>query len=145
MKILVCGSRNWRDEEKIRLVLFHWLCEVQSDGQDEVLHIVHGAQVSRDEAAKEMWGADYFAGQFAKENEGAENHPHPAQWKKYGRSAGPIRNAEMLKAHTDISMCLAFTDDPPGKKGSGTWDMVSKALAKGIPVRVYSHKKGEAP
>ena len=51
----------------------------------------------------------------------------PADWKKYGKSAGPIRNREMLKMDPDI--VLIFHDDP--KNSKGTKDCV-KALLKKI-------------
>jgi hypothetical protein len=58
----------------------------------------------------------------------------PADWTKLGKSAGPIRNSEMVKFGADI--CLAF----PDKDSVGTWDCLRKAVAAGIPVRIYPVK-----
>src|SRR5690606_30354012 len=52
---------------------------------------------------------------------------YPADWRRHGRAAGPIRNQEMADAGADL--CIAF----PG--GRGTADMVRRARAAGIPVR----------
>ncbi len=51
----------------------------------------------------------------------------PAQWAKYGRSAGPIRNRQMLEEGKP-DMGVAF----PG--GTGTEDMKSVLKAAGIKV-----------
>ncbi len=51
----------------------------------------------------------------------------PAEWSKYGRRAGPIRNKQMLdvgKPH----LVVAF----PG--GAGTANMVKQAKAAGVPI-----------
>lgn len=52
----------------------------------------------------------------------------PADWKRYGRAAGPIRNKRML---TDFKpdLVVAF----PG--GRGTADMIRQAEAAGVAVR----------
>ena len=52
----------------------------------------------------------------------------PADWKTYGRAAGPLRNARMI-AEGKPDLVLAF----PG--GRGTADMTRKARAAGVEVR----------
>lgn len=66
------------------------------------------------------------------------HHSHPADWNKYGKVAGPIRNSEMLKLHPDIDLVLAFHDDLSESKG--TRDMVHKAQKAGIEVWVTSRR-----
>jgi hypothetical protein len=51
----------------------------------------------------------------------------PANWKKHGRAAGPMRNQQMLDEGKP-DLVIAF----PG--GSGTADMVRRAKAAGVPV-----------
>jgi hypothetical protein len=65
------------------------------------------------------------------------SEPHPADWTRYGKKAGMIRNAEMVAAGADI--CLAF----PGNASVGTWDCIRKAADAGIHVRIYP--LGETP
>jgi hypothetical protein len=115
MKILVCGGRDFGHGEEETNFMNNTLDEI--DMKHGVLHVVHG----------NAHGADYVAKKWARDA-GAEEHAHPANWERYGRSAGPRRNAKMLSEHTDIDMVVAF----PG--GDGTADMVKKALVKGIKV-----------
>jgi hypothetical protein len=64
--------------------------------------------------------------------------PHPADWEKYGKAAGPIRNAEMIRRHPDLELVLAFHDNLAISRG--TRDMVVLADKKGIPVEVINSK-----
>jgi hypothetical protein len=50
----------------------------------------------------------------------------PADWKRHGKSAGPLRNQEMLDAAPDL--VIAF----PG--GRGTADMVRRAKSVNVKV-----------
>jgi hypothetical protein len=57
----------------------------------------------------------------------------PAQWERYGRGAGPIRNQQMLD-EGQPDMVVAFHPDLARSKG--TADMVKRAEAAGIPCEV---------
>ncbi len=106
-KILVCGGRDYSDRERVFEILDMLRpCE-----------IVHGA----------YRGADSLAGEWA-DSRVIPQSPHPADWDKYKRRAGPIRNSEMLRLHKNIDLVVAF----PG--GSGTQDMRSKARLQLIPI-----------
>jgi hypothetical protein len=64
-----------------------------------------------------------------------EHFPFPADWDKYGKAAGPIRNQQMLdEGHPD--MVIAFHDDLTNSKG--TKDMVKRAKKAGVPVYLVS-------
>ena len=52
---------------------------------------------------------------------------YPADWKKYGKSAGPLRNQRMIDEGKP-DLVVAF----PG--GVGTADMISRAKAYNISV-----------
>lgn len=60
--------------------------------------------------AREIWVAEY-----------------PAEWDKYGKSAGPKRNIQMLEAYPD-AIVVAF----PG--GKGTANCVKEAVARNMIV-----------
>lgn len=116
MRILICGSRNFTDRDAIVRAL-----EVQPIwpvGPETI--IVHGA----------ARGADTLAGEVAKQF-GFHVEAHPADWKQHGKAAGPIRNQEMLDSGVDV--VLAF----PLGESRGTWDMVRRARAAGVPVCVF--------
>lgn len=53
---------------------------------------------------------------------------YPADWKRHGRRAGPMRNTRMLDENPTIELVVAF----PG--GPGTADMVRQARARNICV-----------
>lgn len=60
--------------------------------------------------------------------------PHPADWNKHGRSAGPIRNQEMLDS--GLNFCFAFVDKPLAES-KGTADMVRRCRAAGVQTIVF--------
>lgn len=132
MKILVCGSRNYPDRDRLEIILN------QIDGVKDLVHGNAGARVMDPvtklqavdlNTGEELWiGADTLAKRWAEKKGGITIHEHPAEWKKLGPAAGPIRNKEMLEKHPDLRMVIAF----PG--GSGTADMVRRAKAAGIAV-----------
>ena len=59
---------------------------------------------------------------------------HKADWNKYGPSAGPRRNGEMVRAGADL--CIAFPTGTKRDESKGTWDCVDQARRAGIPVEV---------
>lgn len=106
MKVLVCGGRNFNDREL--------LYQTMNDLSGISLVIEGGAK-----------GADTLAGEWAHKKQ----IPYlvvPAEWNKYGKSAGYLRNAKMLTYKPDL--VIAF----PG--GAGTAMMVR--IAKKAEIRV---------
>jgi len=119
MRVLVCGDREWKDRESISRVL--------SFLGGQLLHdqpvIIHGGAPGADSLADEVGKA-----------RGLEVEPFPADWKAYGRAAGPIRNRQMLREGKP-DLVLAFHDDLSRSKG--TRDMVKQARKAGIPVLLF--------
>ena len=108
-RYIVCGGRHYDD--------WNFLCtnlNVLLD-TDWNFVLVHGAAPGADTLAGE-WGdaADVVV------------EPHPADWDKYGKKAGMIRNKEMLD--TGVDGVVAF----PG--GVGTAGMVNIARRAHVPV-----------
>jgi hypothetical protein len=108
-RVLVCGGRDFAD----RAMLRHHLDLLYRVGWSAVIH--GGAT-----------GADTLAGEWAALR-GIPVEVYPADWRRYGRMAGPMRNQRML---TDGApdLVVAF----PG--GAGTADMVRRATDAGVPV-----------
>jgi hypothetical protein len=114
-RILVTGSRNWVDEEKIYAALMQAL---------PVSLLIEG----------EARGADTIAKRAA-QRLGIRVLPFRADWRRYGRSAGPIRNQLMLDEGKP-DLVLAFHEDLARSKG--TKDMISRARAAGVEVKLIS-------
>lgn len=115
-RVLVTGSRDWQDVETLHRALEVEASLAASEGR--TLVVVHGACPS---------GADSHAGRWAKQN-GHLVEEHPAQWRQYGKAAGPIRNRTMVRRGADI--VLAFIKD--GSKGAT--NCARLADEAGIPV-----------
>lgn len=112
MKVLVCGGRDYADFRKLSATLY------ALHSEEPITLIIHGA----------ARGADSLAGMWAVQNK-VPMKTFPANWKKHGRSAGPIRNREMLTA-AQPDLIVAF----PG--GRGTADMVEFSRSKCFRVKV---------
>jgi len=117
--LIVAGGRDFNDPtlafDSIDLKV------TELGGPDNVTIIEGGAK-----------GADYFGYAYAL----ALSIPHkqfPADWKKHGRAAGPIRNAEMAEHGTHL---LAFWDG----KSRGTKNMIDTAKKKGLSVGVVHYE-----
>ena len=115
-KIGIVGSRNFTDYEKfcksIFLVLQNWNINIKD------ITIISGGAA----------GADTLAEIFASKYNLAIEIYKP-DWKKYGKSAGIIRNTDIVKNSTHI---IAY----PSREGRGTQDTIKKAQAKNIPVKI---------
>lgn len=111
-KVVVCGDRNWTDSKAIwdRLERLPKTC----------LIITGGAK-----------GADKIAEQAAIIL-GNPRHIIMADWNKYGLSAGPIRNRQMLDMKPDL--VIAFHSDINNSKG--TKDTLNEAKRRGIPTEL---------
>jgi hypothetical protein len=75
-------------------------------------------------------GADREAGYEARRL-GLEVVVFPANWSRYGKAAGPIRNQQMLDEFKP-DLVLAF----PILTSVGTYDMIMKATRAGVPVEI---------
>jgi hypothetical protein len=126
MRIIVCGDRHWDNFQTVDFVL-------------NDIYKAHGELLVIEGGAK---GADAMGLRWAKEAKSAgrivDHISVPADWKNYGRAAGPIRNAEMLDLVTDggSSMVVAFHLNIDESKG--TKNMVGQAEYLGVPVMLVN-------
>lgn len=109
-KIMVCGSRSITDRD----LIFKWIENYISNFKDDKIYIIEG----------EARGVDSIAKDYALINH-YDIIPFPANWSKYGRAAGIIRNEEMVKA---CDACLII------------WDGTSKGTKNDIDLCKKYHK-----
>ena len=115
MKIVIAGCRDYDNYGEAEPRLAAVLAELAPDG--DVTVISGGCR-----------GADKIGERYAREH-GLEVIAFPADWKKHGRAAGPIRNAQMAK-EADAAVC--FWDG----KSRGTKSMLECVAKAGKVFRV---------
>lgn len=108
MRVLVCGSRDAKNKNFV----FRSLDKVHA--LRGITLIIEGGQT----------GIDTFAREWAI-SRGICFKTEEAEWGRYGKAAGPRRNAEMLRKWHPHGV-VAF----PG--GTGTADMCKRAIAAGL-------------
>ena len=113
-RLLVCGARNYWNVHKLTQVL----CDL------------HEKRPISQLAEGEARGADTLAREWA-ELRNVQVIKFPADWDRYGKSAGPHRNEQMLREFQPHGAVAFF-----GKKytGSGTTHMVGLLKKAGVPV-----------
>lgn len=117
LRVLVCGARDYDNADLINQQL-------------KILLEAYGPFILIEGEAK---GADTIARRWGDRHLPRMNIiPFPAQWSRYGRGAGPIRNLQMLEQGKP-DLVLAFG----GKKGTGTNHMVRIAKKAGVIIREY--------
>jgi len=121
VRVLICGSRTWTDTKPVYTILNGLLidCEV------EVMTVIEGG-------AK---GADSIAALWAEQRRhGAENGGYvahksfPADWDRYGKRAGYVRNQQMLDEGKP-DLVVAFRSEGESK---GTDMMIDLARRAGV-------------
>lgn len=121
MRVLICGGRDLNPD-----LVWDWLeahaTEECADALGraqhvQITHVIQGGAT----------GADTGADRWARSSE-IPVTCFRADWDRYGRQAGPLRNTQMLaEGRPDVVIALY-------PAGAGTADMVRKARAAGLPV-----------
>jgi predicted Rossmann fold nucleotide-binding protein DprA/Smf involved in DNA uptake len=114
-RIVIAGCRNYYNYTEAKGYIDIHLCELRKKN-----HIIIVSGCAN--------GADAIGERYAKEN-GFEIEKYPADWEKYGKSAGPRRNEQMAKI-SDYIIC--FWDG----KSKGTKSMIDYARKCGKPVKI---------
>jgi hypothetical protein len=119
---MITGTRE-PDLNTIKLVRFalQWTAISHWSNPDTLL--LQGAARGVDTEGKEIW-----------REMGLKDKPFEADWDRYGKPAGGIRNQEMVDEGPEI--CLAF----PGPESIGTWDAVRRAKKANIKTFVLTDK-----
>ena len=116
MKVLVTGDRHYTDEIIVGVTLSGFR-DLATDLFEDLVIIDGGAT-----------GADALARTWGKGYDNVKHITVDAEWDKYGKKAGPIRNRKMYDEHRP-NVVLAFHDDLGTSKG--TKDMVNYVRSKG--------------
>lgn len=114
VRIVVCGTRAYDDETHV----FKALDQLTRKWNKEDIAIVTGGAEGPDKIA-EQWSFKRMVTRVI----------FHADWQKYGKQAGMIRNSEMAKYGTH---CVAFWDG----ESVGTRDMIRKAKKQGLKVKI---------
>lgn len=114
-KVVIAGCRDYNNYDEAKAYIDFCLCNIRKEHNIVIL-----SGCAR--------GADALGERYAKEN-GFPVEKHPADWKRYGKSAGPKRNREMAEL-SDYVIC--FWD----KKSKGTKSMIEYAREYNKPVKI---------
>ena len=115
MKIIIAGGRNYSNYEELSKICNFLLVNKKN------IEIVSGA----------ARGADALGEKYAEEK-GHTIKRFPADWDKYNKSAGFIRNKEMAE-YADV--LIAFWDG----KSKGTKHMINLAKENKLIVRIHNY------
>jgi len=114
-RVVIAGCRNYNNYDEAKEYIDFCLSNIRKEND---IIIVSGCAS----------GADKIGERYAKEN-GFKVEQYPADWEKYGRSAGPKRNRKMAEV-ADYVIC--FWDG----QSRGTRSMIEYAKACGKPTKI---------
>lgn len=129
MRVIVTGSRYWRDRDLVFAVLDDLLRPFEDNCGDRLV-VRHGDNYRGADAHAHQWCRRMIqAGRPVVED------PMPADWDLLGPAAGMIRNKKMVDAGAELVIAFPLPD------GKGTQGCMRYAATKGIPVRNYGRLK----
>lgn len=127
IRLLIAGSRDFDDFDTLWVFTDEILQIMKQKYPDTNVRIISGSAT----------GADSLGIRYAKMNI-IPYKEFPAKWNLYGKSAGPIRNKEMLDYILEgIPYLLAFWDG----ESRGTKYMIDIAEKAGVPTTVFHYMK----
>ena len=115
LRVVIAGCRDYNNYQEAKEFIDLCLSNIRKENK---IIIVSGCAS----------GADAIGEKYAAEN-GFEVEKYPADWEKYGRSAGPRRNRQMAEV-SDYVIC--FWDG----KSRGTKSMIDYAKKFSKPVKI---------
>ena len=117
-RVIIAGSRHGTHGQEFALAITHWLSLY---GTPEV--VLCGCCLGVDEEGA-AWAAQ----------QGIPVERYPADWKRYGRDAGPLRNAEMARK-ADGALIITYP------RSRGSYDMLRRAERAGLTVLLHKMKE----
>jgi hypothetical protein len=138
LRVLVTASRTWTDRDAVWRAL-----DERVSPHYHTMFVVHGACEEGGDLHAHQW-CEEFAGWWDNQGVTIVEEPHPADWRRYGKAAGPIRNDSMVGLGADE--CLSFIGPcekpncrrqrPHGTHGAS--HCAEAAEAAGIPVTPHT-------
>lgn len=125
IRVIIAGGRDYTDYHRLKMYMD---CLLEPLDKSQIEIISGGAK-----------GADSLGERYARES-GYKLKRFPANWNKYGKAAGPIRNKEMALYAAEVTgVLVAFWDG----SSRGTYDMITRAEEYGLQVHIpkYSRRK----
>ena len=122
-KVVIAGCRDYDNYEEAKSYIDFCLSDIRKKNN---IVIISGCAS----------GADAIGERYAKEN-GFEVERYPADWERYGRSAGPRRNKQMAEV-CDFVICFW------NEKSKGTKSMIDYAIKYNKPIKtkkIWERKK----
>lgn len=119
----VAQARLWRKAEAERVRLRDW-CDEWHFSQSRITQVIEGEAKGADTWGR-VWG----------ESRGIDVRKFHAQWKVYGKAAGPMRNREQL-AEGEPNYVFAFHNNL--MESRGTLDMVTISTKARVTTWVIS-------
>ena len=114
-RVVIAGCRNYNNYTQARQYIDLCLSNIRKEY--DIIIVSGGAS-----------GADALGERYAAEN-GFKVEKYPADWKTYGKSAGPKRNKQMANV-SDYVIC--FWDE----KSKGTKSMIKYAKEYNKPLKI---------
>jgi hypothetical protein len=117
MKVIIAGGRDYQDYSELK----RRVISIVELNKWENIEVVSGGADGTDKmgerlASQAAWPVTKF----------------PADWKTYGKSAGPMRNREMANYADAL---IAFWDG----KSKGTKNMIEEANRRNLIVKVFDY------
>ena len=125
MRTIIAGSRNIPSDVAVKLV--EKCIELSEFKLTEI--------ISGNARGIDIAGERYWQSHFANKEPYVGLKIMPANWDKYGKSAGQIRNIRMA-AEADALIAIWDGESP------GTQNMIKIATRKQMPVFIYYYKSG---
>lgn len=119
LKCIIAGGRDFNDFDVLQDTL-NWVFDAAIERGDDISIISGTAR-----------GADQMGERYATDHQ-LHVARYPADWNRYGKSAGYKRNEQMAYEATHL---VAFWDG----KSRGTKHMIDIACANGLNVRVFDY------
>jgi hypothetical protein len=123
LRLIIAGSRDWNNYNILRDITNEILTDIYFKSPFTSVQVISGT----------ARGADLLGEQYAKEYN-FDIKRFPADWEKYGKKAGFLRNIEMAK---NADACIVFWDG----KSKGSRHMIDIAEENNLSLYIVKEKE----